>query len=76
MNMSTQTKLFRGCMLRLSNDTVDSVVQIVALEARFPTLAQAFRLKVIQPWCRPALTRSFLTAMVGQQPVAVVLVHV
>ena len=51
MKISTQTKLFRGCMPRLGNDTVDFVVQIVALEAleaRFPSLAQAFRLKVIQ----------------------------
>lgn len=87
MNMSTQTKLFRGCILRLGNGTVDFVVQIVpleALEARFPSLAQAFRLEVIQydtafQWggqSAPALTLSFLTGMVGQQTVAAVLVHV
>ena len=35
VNMSTQTKLFRGCVPQLGNDTVDFVVQIVALEAWF-----------------------------------------
>ena len=87
MKISTQTKLSRGCVPRLGNEMVDFVVQIVALEAfeaRFPSLAQAFRLEVIQydtafQWggqSAPALTLSFLTGMVGQQTVAAVLVHV